>query len=71
MKLYTNAHSRGNTLLPLLKELDIENQVEIIQVEYKDLRQPGIFSIKPDGESPFSWWMVIQLFRKHLQFLLI
>ncbi len=53
MKLYTNAHSRGNTLLPLLKELDIENQVEIVQVDYKDLRNAEYLALNPMGKVPF------------------
>ena len=53
MKLYTNAHSRGNTLLPLLKELDIENQVEIVQVDYKYLRNAEYLALNPMGKVPF------------------
>ncbi len=53
MKLYTNSHSRGNTILPLLKELDIENQVDIIQVDYKDLHQPEYLALNPMGKVPF------------------
>ncbi len=53
MKLYTNAHSRGNTLLPLLKELDIENQVEIVQVDYKDLHNAEYLALNPMGKVPF------------------
>lgn len=53
MKLYTNAHSRGNTLPPLLKELDIENQVDIIQVDYKDLRNAEYLTLNPMAKVPF------------------
>lgn len=53
MKLYTNAHSRGNTVLPLLKELKIEDQVEIVHVDYKDLHQPEYLAINPMGKVPF------------------
>ena len=53
MKLYTNAHSRGNTLLPLLKELDIESKIEIVQVEYKDLRNAEYLALNPMGKVPF------------------
>ena len=53
MKLYTNAHSRGNTILPLLKELNIEDQVEIIQVDYKDLNQPEYLALNPMAKIPF------------------
>ncbi len=53
MKLYSNLHSRGNTVLPLLKELGIEDQVEIIQIEYKDLHQPQFLELNPMGKVPF------------------
>lgn len=53
MKLYTNAFSRGNTILPLIKELEIEDQVEIIEVEYQDLGQEQYLKLNPMGKVPF------------------
>ncbi len=35
MKLYNNPRSRGLTLLPLLKELQIEDQIEQVEVSYE------------------------------------
>lgn len=52
MKLYTNARSRGNTVLPLLKELGIEDQIEIIQVEYQDLHHREYLNLNPMGKIP-------------------
>ena len=53
MKLYTNAHSRGMTVLPLLKELNIEDQVEIVHVDYVDLIQPKYLALNPMAKVPF------------------
>ncbi|MBJ9953658.1 MULTISPECIES: glutathione S-transferase family protein [unclassified Acinetobacter] len=53
MQLYTNAHSRGNTVLPLLKELEIEDQVDIIQVDYANLNQPEYLALNPMAKLPF------------------
>ena len=52
MKLYNNSQSRGMTLLPLLKELGIEDQIEQIQVPYKDMHQAEYSSINPMGKVP-------------------
>jgi len=37
MKLYNNPQSRGMTLLPILKELQIEDQLEQVEVPFKDM----------------------------------
>ncbi len=52
MKYYTNKQSRGNTLLPLFKELGIENQVEMIEVDYAHIRDADYLKINPMGKVP-------------------
>ena len=52
MKLYSNTRSRSNTILPLLKELDIEQQVEIVEVPYEEMHQPAYLNINPMGKVP-------------------
>ena len=52
MKLYHNSQSRGMTLLPLLKELGIEDQIEQIQVPYEEMHQAEYSSINPMGKVP-------------------
>lgn len=52
MKLYSNTRSRSNTILPLLKELDIEQQVEIVEVPYEEMHQPAYLKINPMGKVP-------------------
>jgi glutathione S-transferase len=52
IKLYNNAQSRGMTLLPLLKELGIEDQIEQIQVPYEQMHQAEYLSINPMGKVP-------------------
>lgn len=52
MKLYTNMHSRGNTIIPLLKELNIENQVELVQMAYDQLKTTEYLNINPMGKVP-------------------
>ena len=52
MKLYNNSQSRGMMLLPLLKELGIEDQIEQIQVPYKEMHQAEYLSINPMGKVP-------------------
>ena len=52
MKLYNNAQSRGMTLLPLLKELGIEDQIEQIEVPYENMHQAEYTSINPMGKVP-------------------
>ena len=42
MKLYNNAQSRGMTLFPLLKELEIEDQIEHIHIPYEKCIKPNI-----------------------------
>ena len=53
MKLYSNVHSRGITVLPFLKELDIEDQVETIHIEYADLAEAEYLALNPMGKVPF------------------
>ena len=52
MKLYNNAQSRGMTLLPLLKELGIEDQIEQIEMPYENMHQAEYTSINPMGKVP-------------------
>lgn len=52
MKLYSNTRSRSNTILPLLKELDIEQQIEIVEVPYEGMHQPAYLKINPMGKVP-------------------
>lgn len=52
MKLYSNTRSRSNTILPLLKELDIEQQVEIVEVPYEEMHKPAYLKINPMGKVP-------------------
>lgn len=52
MKLYNNPQSRGMTLLPILKELQIEDQIEQVEVPYKDIHQPEYLRINPMGKVP-------------------
>lgn len=53
MKLYCHPQSRSNTILPLLKELDIENQVELIELEYgTTMRSAEYLALNPLGKVP-------------------
>ncbi len=52
MKLYSNPRSRSNTILPLLKELDIESEVDIIEVPYEEMYQAAYLKINPMGKVP-------------------
>jgi glutathione S-transferase len=52
MKLYNNPQSRGMTLLPLLKELEIEDQIEQLEVAYAEMHQQGYLQINPIGKVP-------------------
>lgn len=47
MQLYTHLQSRGQTLMPLLQELQIQDQIEIIQVSWEDLQQPEYRAMNP------------------------
>ena len=46
MQLYTNPQSRGNIILPFLKELKIEDQVELINISYEEMHQATYLAIK-------------------------
>ena len=52
MKLYNNPKSRGLTLLPLLKELQIEDQIEQVEVAYEHMHQQAYTQINPMGKVP-------------------
>ncbi len=53
MKLYCNAQSRSNTLLPLLKELQIQDQVELIEISYgEQMRGADYTAINPMAKVP-------------------
>ena len=52
MKLYNNAQSRGMTLFPLLKELEIEEQIDQIQIAYEDMHKADYLKINPMGKVP-------------------
>ena len=52
MQLYTNPQSRGNTILPFLIELNIEDQVELINISYEDLHQAPYLAINPMAKVP-------------------
>ena len=52
MKLYNNPQSRGLTLLPLLKELQIEDQIEQVEVAYEHMHQQAYTQINPMGKVP-------------------
>ena len=52
MKLYNNPQSRGLTLLPLLKELQIEDQIEQVEVAYEHMHQHPYTQINPMGKVP-------------------
>ncbi|WP_353143545.1 glutathione S-transferase family protein [Acinetobacter pragensis] len=52
MKYYSNKQSRGNTLLPLFKELGIENDIEMIEVDYAKIHDAEYLSINPMGKVP-------------------
>lgn len=52
MKLYNNPQSRGLTLLPLLKELQIEDQIEQVEVAYGHMHQQAYTQINPMGKVP-------------------
>ena len=53
MKLYTSHKSRGVTILPLLKELNIEDQIEVIQVGYSEEEKNQYIKLNPLGKVPF------------------
>ncbi|MFC6168182.1 glutathione S-transferase family protein [Acinetobacter terrestris] len=52
MKLYNNAQSRGMTLFPLLKELEIEDQIEQIHILYEKMHQAEYLKVNPMGKVP-------------------
>ena len=52
MKLYNNPQSRGLTLLPLLKELQIEDQIKQVEVAYEHMHQQAYTQINPMGKVP-------------------
>jgi glutathione S-transferase len=52
MKYYTNKMSRGKILLPLFRELGIENEMECIEVGYAHIHDPEYLSINPMGKVP-------------------
>ena len=52
MQLYTNPQSRGNIILPFLKELKIEDQVELINISYEDMHQATYLAINPMAKVP-------------------
>ena len=52
MKYYSNKQSRGNTLLPLFKELGIENDIEIVEVDYAKIHDAEYLRINPMGKVP-------------------
>lgn len=52
MKYYSNKQSRGNTLLPLFKELGIEQDIEMIEVEYAKIRDEEYLRINPMAKVP-------------------
>lgn len=52
MKLYNNPQSRGLTLLPLLKELQIEDQIEQVEIAYEDMHQQAYTQMNPMGKVP-------------------
>ncbi len=52
MTLYNNPQSRGLTLLPLLKELDITDQIQHVEVAYAAMHQPAYVQINPMGKVP-------------------
>lgn len=52
MKLYSNTRSRSNTILPLLKELEIEQQVEIVEIPYAQMHEAEYLKINPMGKVP-------------------
>lgn len=52
MKLYNNPQSRGLTLLALLKELQIEDQIEQVEVAYDHMHQQAYTQINPMGKVP-------------------
>lgn len=52
MQLYTHPQSRGNTILPFLKELKIEDQVELINMSYEEIHQAAYLAINPMAKVP-------------------
>lgn len=52
MKLYSNTRSRSNTILPLLKELEIEQQIEIVEIPYAQMHEAEYLKINPMGKVP-------------------
>lgn len=52
MKLYNNPQSRGLTLLPLLTELQIEDQIEQVEVAYEHMHQQAYTQMNPMGKVP-------------------
>jgi len=53
MKLYNNPQSRGLNLLALLKELQIEDQIEQVEVAYEHMHQQAYTQINPMGTVSF------------------
>ena len=52
MKLYNNTQSRGMTVMLLVKELGIEDQIEEINVPYENMHQVEYLKINPMGKVP-------------------
>jgi glutathione S-transferase len=52
MQLYTNPQSRGLALLPLLKELEIEDQIELVEVAYEHMHEQAYLQVNPLGKVP-------------------
>lgn len=52
MKLYNNTQSRGMTVMLLVKELGIEDQIEEINVPYENMHQAEYLKINPMGKVP-------------------
>jgi len=52
MKLYNNPQAQLLTLLPLLKELQIEDQIEQVEVAYEHMHQRAYTQINPMGKVP-------------------
>lgn len=53
LKLYTSHKSRGIVVLPLLRELGIQDQVEVVQVGYSTEEKAKYLALNPMGKVPF------------------
>ena len=52
MKLCNNSQSRGMTVMLLVKELGIEDQIEEINVPYENMHQAEYLTVNPMGKVP-------------------